>query len=78
MKWIKEAEEAVGKVPFFVRKRVRKRVEEEAARDGAGQVTLDHVKTCQQRFLNRMEEEVMGFQVETCFGPSGCPNRAVA
>jgi dissimilatory sulfite reductase (desulfoviridin) alpha/beta subunit len=25
-----------------------------------------------------MEEEVKGFQVETCFGPSGCPNRAVA
>jgi len=78
MKWTREAEEAVSKIPFFVRKRVRKRVEEEAARVGAGQVTLDHVKTCQQRFLNRMEEEVKGFQVETCFGPSGCPNRAVA
>jgi len=78
MKWTKEAEEAVGKVPFFVRKRVRKRVEEEAARGGAGEVTLEHVKTCQQRFLNRMEEEVKGFQVEACFGPSGCPNRAVA
>jgi anaerobic sulfite reductase subunit C len=25
-----------------------------------------------------MEEEVKGFQVETCFGPSGCPNRAIA
>lgn len=78
MKWIKEAEEAVSKVPFFVRKRVRKRVEEEAARMGSGEVTLEHVKTCQQRFLNRMEEEVKGFQVDTCFGPSGCPNRAVA
>ena len=78
MKWTKEAEEAVSKVPFFVRKRVKKRVEEEAARLGAGEVTLEHVKTSQQRFLNRMEEEVKGFQVETCFGPSGCPNRAVA
>ena len=78
MKWAKEAEEAVSKVPFFVRKRVKKRVEEEAARLGAGEVTLEHVKTSQQRFLNRMEEEVKGFQVETCFGPSGCPNRAVA
>jgi dissimilatory sulfite reductase (desulfoviridin) alpha/beta subunit len=78
MKWTKEAEDAVSKVPFFVRKRVRKRVEEEAGRTGAGEVTLEHVKTCQQRFINRMEEEVKGFQVETCFGPSGCPNRAVA
>jgi dissimilatory sulfite reductase (desulfoviridin) alpha/beta subunit len=24
-----------------------------------------------------MEEEVKGYQVETCFGPGGCPNRAV-
>ena len=77
MKWTREAEEAVSKVPFFVRKRVRKRVEEEAAGVGAGEITLEHVKTCQQRFLNRMEEEVKGFRVETCFGPSGCPNRAV-
>jgi anaerobic sulfite reductase subunit C len=78
MKWTREAEEAASKVPFFVRKRVRKRVEEEAARAGGGEVTLEHVQTCQQRFLNRMEEEVKGFQVETCFGPSGCPNRTVA
>jgi anaerobic sulfite reductase subunit C len=77
MNWAKEAEEAVSKVPFFVRKRVKKRVEEEAARVGAGKVSLEHVKTCQQRFLNRMEEEVKGFQAETCFGPNGCPNRAV-
>jgi anaerobic sulfite reductase subunit C len=77
MKWSKEAEEAVSKVPFFVRKRVKKRVEEEAGRCGAGEVSLEHVKTCQQRFLNHMEEEVKGYQVETCFGPTGCPNRAV-
>ncbi len=77
MQWSKEAEEAISKVPFFVRKRVRKRVEEEAARCGAAEVCLEHVKTCQTRFLNRMEDEVRGFQVETCFGPTGCPNRAV-
>jgi len=77
MRWSKEAEEAVSRVPFFVRKRVKKRVEEEAARCGAMEVGLDHVKTCQKRFLNQMEEEVKGYQVETCFGPTGCPNRAV-
>ncbi|MDO8957596.1 MAG: hypothetical protein Q7W38_12220 [Deltaproteobacteria bacterium] len=32
MKWNAEANEAISKVPFFVRKRVRRRVEEEAAR----------------------------------------------
>ena len=44
---------------------------------GPAEVRLEHVKTCQQRFLNQMEDEVKGYQVETCFGPSGCPNRAV-
>jgi anaerobic sulfite reductase subunit C len=77
MKWNREAEEAVSRVPFFVRKRVKRRVEEEAARCRAKEVYLEHVRTCQDRFLNRMEEEVRGYQVETCFGSSGCPNRAV-
>lgn len=77
MKWSVEAEQAVQKVPFFVRKRVRKRVEEQASREGASLVTMEHVRTCQRRFLERMEEEVRGYQVETCFGPTGCPNRAV-
>jgi dissimilatory sulfite reductase (desulfoviridin) alpha/beta subunit len=75
--WTDEAKQAVSRVPFFVRKRVRKRVEEEAGRCGAKTVTLEHVRTCQQRFLKNMEEEVKGYQVETCFGPSGCTNRAV-
>jgi dissimilatory sulfite reductase (desulfoviridin) alpha/beta subunit len=77
MKWSSQAEEAVSKVPFFVRRRVRKRVEEEARRVGSDEVTLEHVRSCQQRFLANMDQEVKGYQVETCFGPSGCPNRAV-
>jgi dissimilatory sulfite reductase (desulfoviridin) alpha/beta subunit len=75
--WTDEAGQAISRVPFFVRKRVKKRVEEEAGRFGAKTVTVEHVRTCQQRFLKNMEEEVKGYQVETCFGPGGCPNRAV-
>lgn len=78
MKWSPEAEQAISKVPFFVRKRVKRRVEEEAIAVEARVVTLDHVRSCQRRFMERMEEEVRGHQVETCFGPLGCPNRAVA
>ena len=74
MKWTSEAEGAVSNVPFFIRKRVKKRVEEEAERQGSLLVTLDHVQTCQQRFLQNMDQEVKGFQLEACFGPSGCPN----
>lgn len=74
MKWTDEAEGAVSRVPFFVRQRVKKRVEEEAERQGRSLVTLDQVKTCQRRFLKNMDAEVKGFQVEACFGPTGCPN----
>jgi dissimilatory sulfite reductase (desulfoviridin) alpha/beta subunit len=77
MKWTSEAEGAVSKVPFFIRKRVKKRVEEEAERQGGSLVTLDHVQTCRQRFLQNMDQEVKGFQVEACFGPSGCPNAVI-
>ena len=77
MDWTDEAKETLSRVPFFVRKRVKKRVEEEAGRWGAKTVTLEHVRTCQQRFLKNMEEEVKGYQVETCFGPGGCSNRAL-
>jgi anaerobic sulfite reductase subunit C len=77
MKWSKEADQAVSRVPFFVQKRVRKKVEEEAERAGSRMVNLEHVQNSQKRFLNEMDQEVKGFQVETCFGPSGCPNRAV-
>jgi hypothetical protein len=44
---------------------VRKRVEEETARLGKQEVTLEHVRACQKRFLARMEDEVKGYQVET-------------
>lgn len=76
MKWTSEAEAAVKKVPFFVRKKVRSRVESEAAAAGKKVVSIADVKTTQARFLEKMSSEIKGFQVETCFGSSGCPNRA--
>ncbi len=78
MKWTPEAEKAVSRVPFFVKRRVRKRVEEEAARSGSHEVRLEHVTACRERFLRNQEDEVRGFQIETCFGTGGCPNAAVA
>jgi dissimilatory sulfite reductase (desulfoviridin) alpha/beta subunit len=77
MKWMPEAEEAIKKVPFFVRKRVRARVEKEAMEAGKQTVSLADVKATQARYLTRMSSEIKGYQIETCFGPSGCPNRAV-
>lgn len=76
MKWSREAEQAVARAPFFVRKKVRKKVEEEAQLAGAMEVTLEHVLTSQRKFLSNTAREIRGFEVEGCFGASGCPNRA--
>ncbi|MCU0600365.1 MAG: 4Fe-4S dicluster domain-containing protein [Desulfobacterales bacterium] len=75
MKWTSEAEQAIKKVPFFVRKKVRSRVEKEAEDEGKHTVTIAEVQATRNRFLNQMESEIKGFQVEACFGSSGCPHR---
>jgi dissimilatory sulfite reductase (desulfoviridin) alpha/beta subunit len=76
MKWTDEAEEAVKKVPFFVRKRVRERVEKEASDAGKNIVAIAEVKATQKRYLSGMSSEVKGYQLDSCFGPGCCPNRA--
>jgi dissimilatory sulfite reductase (desulfoviridin) alpha/beta subunit len=77
MNWTPEADAAIKKVPFFVRKKVRQRVETEARSAGRTRVSLADVKAAQKRYLNRMSSEIKGYQLDACFGPSGCPNRAV-
>lgn len=75
MKWNEEAEAAVAKVPFFVRKRVRKKVEEVARQSGSDTVSITHLNQAKAGYMGNMEAEVKGYQVDNCFGPSGCPNR---
>ena len=77
MKWTEEAEKAIKKVPFFVRKKVRTRVENEAMAAGRKGVTLLDLKTAQKKYLTNISSEIKGFQLDTCFGASGCPNRSV-
>jgi dissimilatory sulfite reductase (desulfoviridin) alpha/beta subunit len=78
MEWTQEAEEAIKKVPFFVRKRVKARVEKEAGKAGKNTISLADVRATQARYLSSMASEIKGYQVETCFGPGGCPNRTAA
>lgn len=78
MKWNDEAEAALKKVPFFVRKKVRARVEKEAAEEYKTCITLVEVKATQNRFLSKMDSDIRGYQIETCFGQNGCPNRCVS
>jgi anaerobic sulfite reductase subunit C len=78
MKWTAEAEDLLKKVPFFVRKKVRARVEKEAREAGKTVVSPAEVKATQKRFLSGQQTDIQGYRIEACFGPSGCPNRAVA
>jgi dissimilatory sulfite reductase (desulfoviridin) alpha/beta subunit len=78
MKWSAEAEELLKKVPFYVRKKVRARVEKEAREAGTPVVSPAEVKATQKRFLAGHQADIQGYRIETCFGPGGCPNRAVA
>ena len=77
MDWTTEAEEHIQKVPFFVRKRVRARVEKAAKDADRKVVSLADVKATQARYLSGMAAEVKGYQIDTCFGSGGCPHRAV-
>ena len=58
MQWTQEAEAAIKKVPFFVRKKVRSRVEEESRQAGKTTVSLTDVRLTQKRYLARMGEEI--------------------
>ena len=71
-----DAEAAIKKVPFFVRKKVRTRIETETAAAGKKMVSLSDVKAAQARFMSKMSSEIKGYQIDTCFGSSGCPNPA--
>ena len=78
MKWSSEADKALKKVPFFVRKKVRKKVETYAKRKGKISVALTDVNELKKKFLSKggMEKEIKGYEVTTCFGSAGCPNIA--
>jgi len=78
MQWTADAQAAIRKVPFFVRKKVISRVEKEAAEAGLPVVNLAQVNASRRRFLARMDSEIKGYQLDTCFGAGGCPNRALA
>jgi dissimilatory sulfite reductase (desulfoviridin) alpha/beta subunit len=80
MKWSVEAETAIKAVPFFVRKKVRKRVEIYAQNRGKQAVGIQDVTALKKQFLSRggMEKEIQGYDISICFGKEGCPNSANA
>ncbi len=77
MKWTSEAEDRISKVPFFVRRKVRKEVEKEARAGGASVVDVGHIESCRKRYMTDRQDQTAGFEVDQCFGADKCPNRAV-
>ncbi len=76
--WDSEAEKTLRRVPFFVRKRVRTKVEEEVAAAGRNRVTTADLEESKRRHMKRLSEGVKGYSLEACFGSSGCDNSVVA
>lgn len=75
--WDRDAEKLLRRVPFFVRHRVRRKVEEDVAAAGRGRVTVADLEESKRRQLQRLSEGVKGYTLETCFGGSGCQNSVV-
>ena len=78
MTWDSEAEKMLQRVPFFVRKRVRTKVEEEVAAAGRNLVTRKDLEDSKKKHLKSLSEGIKGFSLEACFGSSGCHNAAVS
>ncbi|OGR61322.1 MAG: sulfite reductase [Desulfobacula sp. RIFOXYB2_FULL_45_6] len=78
MKWSKEAETAIKKIPFFVRKKVVQKVETHVGQKGKALVELSDVNELKKIFLSKggMEKEIKGYEITSCFGSAGCPNSA--
>ncbi len=74
MEWEREAEEYLKKVPFFVRKKVKKEIEKFLQDKGYKRVTLEGVFLAKEALLEKMSQAEKGFEVSGCFGLNSCPN----
>ena len=76
--WDSKAEKMLRRVPFFVRKRVRTKVEEEVAAAGRSCVTSGDLEESKRKHLQSLSEGIKGYSLDACFGSSGCQNAVVA
>ncbi len=74
MEWTPEAEAYLKKVPFFVRKKVKKEVEKYLQEKGKLRVTLEDLLEAKEVLLNKMSQAEKGYEVSGCFGVDSCPN----
>ncbi|OAG27875.1 4Fe-4S binding protein [Thermodesulfatator autotrophicus] len=74
MKWEPEAEALLKRVPFFVRKKVKKKVEEFVRARGEATVTRESMLAAREALRDKAAQAEKAFSVEGCFGISNCPN----
>ncbi|MGC9017879.1 MAG: 4Fe-4S binding protein [Caldimicrobium sp.] len=74
MEWEKEAEEYLKKIPFFIRGRVKKEVENYLSSKGIERVTLPELLSAKEVLLKKMSQAEKGYEVTGCFGLNSCPN----
>jgi len=74
MRWEPEAEALLKRVPFFVRGRVKKKVEEFVRSRGREVVTAEEMLAAREALREKAASATEGFAVEGCFGSTGCPN----
>lgn len=78
MKWSSEADDAMKKVPFFVRKKVRQKVEKYVLDKKGTRVGIGDVNAAKKKFISSMSNDIKGYQLDRCFGASGCPHAALS
>ncbi len=76
--WDVDADAAVSKAPFFVRSRIRAKVEEYCRNEGIKRVRLEDVDAVKNSFTKNMHKNIKGYQISTCFSSSGCTNRIMS
>jgi len=64
MTWDSEAEKMLRRVPFFVRKRVRMKVEEEVAAAGRNCVTKGDLEESKRKHLKSLSEGIKGYSLD--------------
>ncbi len=82
MEWQPEAREEIARLPFFIRSKARKMVEDEARNLGLRCVTREHLDRCRQKMLAGKTavkpERFTGYRLETCMGRESCPHNLIA
>ncbi|MCS7149575.1 MAG: 4Fe-4S binding protein [Caldimicrobium sp.] len=77
MKWDRDAEEYLKRIPFFVRGKVRREVEKYLSSKGLERITLADLMDAKEALMDRISKAEKGYEVFGCFGMESCANALV-